>query len=422
MTDFHHNIFYYYRGAKQSEKEREQQLENNTTKALINTLQHCSPEVTREFLKELGITAHGKTEFVLQKSTIGDEKIRSRPKRVLLGIVGTAEAASESICTQLSGIPYGDSLPDAWLYGEDFVVLLESKVGNSSLERNQMLCHWRKLRPEITPFPFCKVLTWTHVHKFFVALLPKLGDKNRWLVEQFIEYLEWTEMTEFIGFEEGMFEFFVQSKKDPDTKEWVRKTMQALGERILSDPYGLRVFNAFYEDYHIGNLGSESDHYWVAFGPKDFRNVAHQTISLYEYGLDVFVNVELLPAVEKLRKRIQDDDSSFRQVVSQLPDPFTIQIQERKLKRPRFYDYYMIAEVKAGIYEGEPYGLKDPQSPGFEYVEKLLRQIKYPYLSVRKRINREQVLELSKRHGEALVSEILDTLKVFHSVVDFINQ
>ena len=31
VADFHHNIFYYYRGTRQSNREREQQLENNTS-------------------------------------------------------------------------------------------------------------------------------------------------------------------------------------------------------------------------------------------------------------------------------------------------------------------------------------------------------------------------------------------------------
>jgi hypothetical protein len=422
MTDFYQNIFYYYRGAKESDQERERQLEDNTTKALINTLQHCDTVVATKFLEWVEIKAPSETEYVLQKPTIGGERIHFKSQRLLLGIVGTSKAANESISAQLTGTPVGDSRPDAWLYGKDFVVLLESKVGESALELDQMLCHWHKLRPDVYPPPRCRVLTWAKVHNFFVDLLPALKDQNRWLVEQFTEYLERTEMTDFVGFEEEIFEFFVRREKDTDVQKWVRGTMQALAEKILHGDQGLKVFNRFYEDYHVGNFGSEDDHYWVAFGPTKFKEAAHQTISLYDYGLEVFVNVELLRAVDKLRKKIQSDDLLFRQVISQLPAPFTVQIQERREKRPRVYDCYTIAEVEGGVYKQVPYGLKDAQSPGFEYIQALVQQIRYPYLSIRRRITRKQVLELSKGNGEALVNEIIDILKAFHPVVDFINQ
>jgi hypothetical protein len=424
MTDFHQNIFYYYRGAKQSGPERDQQLEDNTTKALLNTLQHCSPVVAAKLLGWVGITAPGRTEFALQKSTIGGERIRSKSQRLLLGIVGQAQAANESICNQLTGAQVTDGRPDAWLYGEDFVVLIESKVGASVLEPNQMSCHGKKLRPYVAPRPRCRVLTWAQVHKFFVALLPDLRDKNKWLVEQFTQYLEWTGMTEFVGFEEGIFEFFVHSDKDPDAKKWVRDTMRALAEKVLYGDQGLKAFDRFYEGYHIGRFGPEDDHYWVAFGPKEFKQSAHQTISLYEYGLEVFVNVELLPVIKKLREKIQSNEPLFRQVISQLPPPFTVQIRERKRRKKGVMDYddYIIAAIETGIYEQIPYGLDDPQSPGFEYIRALLQQIEYPYLSIRRRIDRKRVLEPSGGNGEALVNEVIGVLKAFHPVVHFINQ
>jgi len=97
----------------------------------------------------------------------------------------------------------GDSQPDAWLYGEDFVVLIESKVGKASLELDQMQRHFQKLLKDALQPPKYQVRTWAEVHKFFVNLLPKLRDeKDKWLVEQFAQYLEWKGMTEFTGFEE----------------------------------------------------------------------------------------------------------------------------------------------------------------------------------------------------------------------------
>ena len=50
--DYHSNIFYYY-GKDELTAESEVQLENNTTKALINTLQYSSPALTSHFLSNV---------------------------------------------------------------------------------------------------------------------------------------------------------------------------------------------------------------------------------------------------------------------------------------------------------------------------------------------------------------------------------
>jgi hypothetical protein len=429
MTDFHHNIFYYYRGYKQSKQDQyDQQLEDNTTKALVNTLKHCSPVIVLKFLEWLGIKATGKVEVELQKPTIGTEEIRRKSQRLLLGLVAMPEKSGDSICTKLEGPVSGDSRPDAWLYGEDFVVLIESKIGDATLELKQARRHFRKLQVDARQQPRCQVRTWAEVHQFFNTLLPELKDKNKWLVEQFVQYLEWKGMTEFSGFDEGMFEFFVHDEKDADTKKWVRDTMGRFAEKVLYGPNGLQAFNAsFYESYHVGNFGFDDDHFWVAFGPAKFRKVSHQTISLYDYGLDVFVNVELSPAVNKLKEKIRGERQKFIEIISDLPEPFRIQIQERKRRenQPRTYDYYIIATLEAGArkpYHPGPYGLKDPQSSGFNYLTTLLlEQIQYPCLSVRKRIDRKRVLELSKENKDTLVDEVVQIMKAFHPLVKFIN-
>ena len=53
--DLHHNLFYGYRGPISDEGARERQLENNVTKALVNTLRLGGEPVWRPFLAELGV-------------------------------------------------------------------------------------------------------------------------------------------------------------------------------------------------------------------------------------------------------------------------------------------------------------------------------------------------------------------------------
>ena len=105
VADFHHNIFYYYRGTRQSNREREQQLENNTTKALINTLEHCNSSVAFKFLRWLDIVATSHIEFELQKATIGRGNVDNKSQRLLLGLVPFKDSYSNVSITSQGSSP-----------------------------------------------------------------------------------------------------------------------------------------------------------------------------------------------------------------------------------------------------------------------------------------------------------------------------
>ncbi len=431
MTDFHHNVFYYYRGARQvREHLYDQQLEDNTTKALANTLTHTSPEVANKFLHWLGIPGSGRPRVELQRKSIGKHRISRTTHRLLLELVARAAQQEDSVDTTLALPGEGDTRPDAWLYGDDYVVLIESKVGDAQLQLAQRERHFQKLCGEPPRQPRREQRTWAQVHGCFLAIASELenGTTDKWLVKQFTQYLEWQGMSDFAGFEEAAFDFFLrdEEEREPDTKRWVRGRMRALAEKVLEN--GLRsLAPSFYQVFHVGNIGARADHCWVAFGPDDpgFKAVAHQTVSIYEYGLDVFANVELRPAVNKLRSKMRTEKEEFRQVISALPEPFTIQIQERKKRQYQQYDYFPIAKLegRADARYG-PFGLKDPQSCSFDYLERLIEEeeIEYPYLSVRRTIPRERVLKLSERNAGRLVDDVIGMLREFHKFVDFVNR
>lgn len=235
MTDFHRNVFYYYRGAQRSNKDhddRDSQLENNTTKALINTLDHCGNAVALRFLYWLGIETAGQVKYELQKATTGD--IGNKSQRLLLGIVPAKE--EDSPCAD--GVAAGSSgIPDAWLYGDDYIVLIESKV-RGSLEPGQMRRYLQKLQAGTAQQPECKVRTWAEAHRFFKTLpdeLKDVTDLDRWLIGQFTQYLEWIGMAEFAGLEQGMFDYFATrpDSRDDGDRQWVRGTMQSFAEKVL---------------------------------------------------------------------------------------------------------------------------------------------------------------------------------------------
>ena len=123
----YHNIFYYYRGAVLDDgRHRERQLENNTTKALINTLDHCDDRLAQSFLSWLGIPTQETAKFALQRKTIGEPKLRRvvPERRLLLGL--TPDPSRDRAASSPEASAQGDSLPDAW-----YTVPLESERLNT---------------------------------------------------------------------------------------------------------------------------------------------------------------------------------------------------------------------------------------------------------------------------------------------------
>jgi hypothetical protein len=424
MSGFH-NVFYYYSGSQQPDRSHDRQLENNTTKALINTLEHCSPLVARRFLAWLGIEATEPVRYELQRTTISKGIIGNKSQRLLLGLVPSEEG--KDFCIEEKDEVEGDSLPDAWLFGSDYVVLIESKVAGS-LEQEQMQKHRHKLCAGRRQRPGFKVHTWAEIHRFFKTLPDDaLTDIDRWIVGQFTQYLEWIGMAEFLGFEQGMFDYFVAHPDDRDESDrrWIRSAMQSLAKRVAHELRDLD--SSFYQECYVGLLKRQDDHCWAAFGPKEFKERAHQTMALYAYGLDIFVNVELKQAADRLKRKIRRDHQTFRQVVSSIPASFSVQLEERIQKQASLYDYRVIARLEGGdrdIPHPIQYGLKDPQLGqfGFDYIERLLEEIDLPYFSVRKRIDSNFAIELSQGDGRRLINKMVSIMKELHPLVEYIEQ
>ncbi|MCE5251230.1 hypothetical protein LLG96_13520 [bacterium] len=429
MPDFHHNIFYYYRGARQEDSEFERQLEDNTTKALINVLEHCSQTVLQKFLEWLGIVAIGKTNFELQRKTIGDAKIKGKSKKLLLGLVPEQSAkqpTSENISDRednrkdikegIKNDSREDSRPDAWIYGDNYVILIESKVvGN--LDPVQMRFHRQKLQIDPNLQDHDDVRKWAEVHRFFAGILPELSDKNKWLVTQFIQYLEDISMAEFTGFKPEVFDYFI-AHDDEEIRKWVRDTMQGFGEVLQPELYKL---DHFYDGYDLGRLELKHNHSWIAFGPKDqeYKQRAHLSIAIHLAGLEVFLNVELKSATDKLKEKVCNNKDEFRKLLSdlQLDDPLWIQIEERKKIQAMVYDYRLISKIEVSSLRHSEIG-----SSSYEYLETLIDRLQYPYFSIRKLIDREEVCKLSRKdQGISLVNEVVRICEKFHSIVKFIN-
>jgi hypothetical protein len=332
VMDLHHNLFYTYRGPGK-DADREKQLENNVTKALINTLHLGGEAVWRPFLAWLGIADAKGADFLLQRGDLPSGHAARRRQRVLLGISKRKSVWPPCVG---AGTAY-ESLPDAWVYGDGFAVLVESKVGDNDFSPKHMEAHLARLGSTGRLPPKIVLRTWRDVHGFLHNLLPSLTDASSLLVRQFIQFLEYNDMSGFTGFQRDHFDYFLLHDDD-DARCWVRDQVEDFAARVQTQ---LHEFDPFYEDCHVGNLERSASNCWAAFGPgppfKKCEKHAHQTISVSANGLRMFVNVETRPATNRLKAVIKHSRDEFRAALQKLHglEPFELALKEVVVVGPR---------------------------------------------------------------------------------------
>ncbi len=231
-TDPYQNIYYYYRGPRSKESAKikrtyEIQLENNTTKALINTLKHCSPKVCQDFLiKMLKIPIENNDfKYILQTQTIGEQKIKERLYRILWVLCSKAKCEKKIILPKKKITPSLEkSLPDAWIWNKDTIILIESKT-QAPVDINQLMKH----RELLILNSVLIISHWEDIHSYFVNLLricKNILDKDRFLLEQFSKYLELVSLSSFSGWNDEDFDFFHLYEKDNVETERMRTKMK----------------------------------------------------------------------------------------------------------------------------------------------------------------------------------------------------
>ena len=231
-------------------------------------------------------------------------------------------------------------------------------------------------------------------------------------------------MAQFNGLKDWMFGYFVKHD-DESKRQRVASALPSFAKAIQTQ---LQSFDPFYASYDVGTLRPEHDSCWIAFGPADnkYRNGAHQTVALFAHSLDVFVNVEMVPAVNKLRQKIKNNRQGFRSAIAGLPvdkRPFSVLIWERRQIQAELYEYRLIASLETDHFrsaKSKRHGLQDPQlgSYTFDYIEQLVQKIPYPNITVVRHINRDEAVSL----GTALVNQVVGIMQEFHPLVQFLNQ
>lgn len=411
--DLHHNVYYCYRGSNTDNADRDRQLENNLTKALINSLALGGEEVWGPFLADLGLGRPPRVEFLLQRCTLPSGCASKRKRRVLLGISKRNSAWSRS---EERIAPY-ETLPDAWIYGDGFAVLVESKVHESDFSCEQMQSHLTRL--EAVDSAPCHVVlrTWEQLHTLFRDLLPSLKrESSRLLVSQFIQFLEYSGMTGFTGFRREHFDYFLLHD-DEDARRWVREQVGDLACQVLNS---LHAIADFYQDYDVGELKSAHSYCWVAFGPRKraYRAVTHQTLSIAADGIRVFINTETKPAADRLKNVLGRSPEVVQVALRNLHrhSPFELILEERTNRQVMLFDYTPKMRLHSSMLVN-----KQTRDVGWEALLHTIKLIPLPYLRIERLEPTANLLQLSNRDSGPAVNRIVEILKRNHEIVELLN-
>ncbi|EOP60135.1 hypothetical protein IKQ_06025 [Bacillus cereus VDM053] len=181
------NIFHYFKGST-PDRDHGLQFENNTTKALVNVLQHSPSFLTTGLLQLANENFHQDVHkpytYALQVGT----KLDAPSKEAwVLGI------AEERIVSQYGSNKRTYSIPDAVIVSSDVAVLIETKIGaDSKLQLEQLQYHEQKFNSEQKHIKPASLLTWKRIRTYFKSAAQQFhpDSKTAFLIEQFDGFCE----------------------------------------------------------------------------------------------------------------------------------------------------------------------------------------------------------------------------------------
>ncbi len=326
------NIFYYYRGPSSKKGEFDKQIEDNTTKALINTLQNSKKMVLNRFLKEVNID------------------IKSWDKA--------------TFDLQVSG---ETSRPDALIKIDNYEIYIESKM-DSPLEKDQIRRHLQLVSKGylicITPREKDKriiqdinkknlrFITWNELYLCIQYLHGHTKDKTtEFVLGQFLEYLEAINMAPFSYWNKNDFEAFLNIEDDP--KKELRSRVREKMKVYLHDLKEMLNQENLFEDLEpdIGNVQKNSYHVWGVLCKPPTEKKVHKPHFNFIIDSDVFtigIEIEGITPAKRMKKYILSDRKRFLRILRKL-DGFTLILRKKvPTERIRQYQYITVATIRLG--------------------------------------------------------------------------
>ena len=288
LADITRNLFYWFRGpTPRSDPGAHKQLENNLTKALISVLENGDRRlVLGPFLRELGLRPCQDIVFSLQRRPL---LVGTTKRRLVLAITG----GETEVVPNRSKIEEGR--PDAWICSRDWTILIESKIG-SKVTIGQLRKHARAAGwPTGTYRTAC--LSWHdlyRLHKDSARSIPQNDTVSRLLLENWLQYLEHQNMTEFEKLEAIDFDFFNLPPEErrsllPHMKKRIRGFARLLAAAGPAKKIGNLYKQRRVDEWKFGEPSTAGPSSWFNLGGDPSPRTWHATVFFRPGGLDVSV-------------------------------------------------------------------------------------------------------------------------------------
>lgn len=280
----YHNVFFYFRGPSAKalgQPQNATQVEDNTTKALVNLLELVDEDLASSWLASLRIDPGLNTSdwrFFLQR---GPEPCTATDRRLV--IITAGDDASKATWAESTA---DKGRIDAAIYWPgEILVAVESKV-TASLDGGQLIRHagdWGIPVPVVgdgSSLPEEWIFTtWADVYEWARAELGRDHTAlTRLLLEQFAEYLEIIGVTPFAGFRPEDFALLIARRRalaatadgaatsatdvtDPAQASLVKDRVEKLWKAVMPrlTPEEQHVLG----EIRVGNLKETDDRVWA---------------------------------------------------------------------------------------------------------------------------------------------------------------
>jgi hypothetical protein len=416
LRDPHQNIFYYYRGPSKRKENTiyDIQVEDNTTKSLINLLEFTHKvgfdNLIDGFLEIAKVRKPEILSFRLQpaeRESRPDAVINFAGGKLYLETKVRASLGVEQIIRHLKAIGENDRLIVVTNNPKDINLLEECKDSR------------------------CIYQSWQQIHKLCLNILKeiKLNKESisiKVIFESFIEYLEVIVMTEFNGFSDEDFDFCYDRNIHyvPILRNKLDSLANKIGESLTSS---LRK----YSEVKVGNISrtaKDDRAAWVAIKKKkdnaDIFNQCNYTIEVAKSCLEINTVIRngrtdnMHKPIGIFHKKLTDNPCGFINIIKRIENNAKFVIcrrQKRNEKAPLHgnekWERYFEIDLHDISTEDDVHYL-------CEVIKKADKKPTLPGIYVQHTIDRKEGI---LRDASELKKKIISTMLDFKPVLDFLE-